>query len=84
MPHLGELAALVHEMSKAPVYALQYDYIDATTSYRGEAHPGSATSDAAWRIQRITISGDDLATEWADGSSAFSQVWDDRASLTYS
>ena len=84
MPHLGELAALVYEMSKTPQYALQYDYIDAATSYRGEAYPGSATSAAVWRIQRITITGDDIAIEWADGSDALNQVWDDRASLTYS
>lgn len=84
MPHLGELAALVYEMSKTPQFALQYDYIDATTSYRGEAYPGSATSSAVWRIQRITITGDDIAIEWADGSDALNQVWDDRASLTYS
>ena len=64
--------------------AMQYDYIDATTSYRGEAVPGTATSAALWRVQRITITGDDLVIEWADGSSDFTQIWDDRLSLTYS
>lgn len=64
--------------------AMQYDYIDATTSYRGEAVPGSLTSDPLWRVQRITITGDDLVIEWADGSSDFTQIWDDRLSLTYS
>lgn len=64
--------------------ALQYDYIDATTSYRGEAVPGSLTSDPLWRVQRITITGDDLVIEWADGSSDFTQIWDDRLTLTYS
>ena len=64
--------------------AMQYDYIDATTSYRGEAVPGTATSAALWRVQRITITGDDLVIEWADGSANFTKIWDDRLSLTYS
>lgn len=64
--------------------ALQYDYIDATTAYRGEAEPGALTSAAAWRIQRITITGDDVAIAWAGGSSVLTQIWDNRLSLSYS
>jgi len=66
------------------VPALQFDYIDDTTFYRGEAVPGTATSAALWRVQRITITGDDLVIEWADGSANFTKIWDDRLSLTYS
>ena len=84
MPHMGELAALLYEAQKVTQYAVQFDEVDATTSYRGEAYPGTATSAAGWRIQRLTITGADVAIEWADGNDAFAQVWDDRASLTYS
>jgi len=84
MPHFGELAALLYEASKVTEYASQYDYIDATTSYLGEALPGSAGSAAVWRIRKLTIAGSDVATTWADGNAAFSKIWDDRLSLSYS
>lgn len=77
----GRVAAIEAELMPK---ALQYDYIDATTAYRGEADPGALTSAAAWRVQRITITGDDVVIEWAAGSSAQTQIWDDRASLSYS
>ena len=84
----GDLTALTARVAALELAtmqtALQYDYIDATTSYRGEAVPGSLTSDPLWRVQRITITGDDLVIGWADGSSDFTQIWDDRLSLTYS
>ena len=50
--------------------------------YVGEASIGSATSSAVWRIRKIdNTSG--LILEWA-GAGAFNQIWDNRASLTYS
>lgn len=57
--------------------------------YKGEANPGSATSAAAWRIQLITITtdgggNDDIAVTWADGNANFDNIWDNRASLSYS
>ena len=84
MPHFGEMQSLLYEMSKPFVPAVEFDYVSATTSYHGEAAPGTATSTAAWRIKLITTTGDDLTVTWADGNSAFDNVWDDRASLTYS
>lgn len=83
MPHMGELLALVAEAMKEPVYALRFDSVDATTAYKGEAYPGTLDSDAGWRVQRMTFSGDDVTIKWASGG-AFSEVWDNRASLTYS
>lgn len=70
-------------------YATRIDQApDSTglTYYKGEAAVGSATSDAVWRIQRITLSdiSDDVIIQWADGDSNFNNVWDNRASLTYS
>lgn len=61
--------------------------IDNTTTagytYIGEASPGANTAggkaDTIWRISRITGSTGDIL--WAD--SKFTQVWDNRASLTY-
>jgi len=53
--------------------------------YIGEAPPGTATSEAKWRIRKITYSGtQQTAIEWADGVGTFSKVWDDRTSYSYS
>jgi hypothetical protein len=59
---------------------------DSTTAdvvYQGWASPGTATSDAGWKIKKMsTASG--LITTWADGNTLFDNVWDDIASLSYS
>lgn len=53
-----------------------------TIDYVGEAAIGSATSSAVWRIRRLDNTSD-LSMEWA-GTGIFDQVWDNRASLSYS
>lgn len=85
MPHLGELQSLVYELSKVPTYATNFDQYDATTGYLGEAIPGSSSADAVWRIKKLVFGTDgDVTTTFADGNAAFDNIWDDRASLTYS
>lgn len=66
-------------------YATAIDTVGSVI-YKGEANPGSDVAGAVWRIRRIsfTDNSQDVYVEWADGSSAFTQVWDDRLSLTYS
>jgi hypothetical protein len=54
----------------------------ATYTYIGHAVPGSVTSGGVWRIKRLTNS--DATVLWADGDGNFNNVWDDRASLSYS
>jgi len=59
--------------------------LDDTTTlnmiYIGEAVPGTATSAATWRIKRLNIATG-LIIEWAANGN-LTQVWDNRASLTY-
>lgn len=68
-------------------YATRYDQ-DASTptfAYLGKAAVGTATSAAAWQIQKLTFGVDgDVDITWADGDASFDNVWDDRASLSYS
>ncbi len=65
--------------------ALQLDEAAGSITYVGEASIGSATSAAVWRIKRLDESGDpELIILWADGNSNFDNVWDSRASLSYS
>lgn len=50
--------------------------------YVGEAAIGTATSAASWRIKKVdNTSG--IVLQWA-GTGLFDQVWDNRASLSYS
>jgi hypothetical protein len=58
------------------------DEADSTTTYICEAVPGTATSAAAWRVQRVSVSGTVTTIRYA-GTGAFNQVADNRASLTY-
>lgn len=79
------LAYEVATTSTAPPEGLnvELDVASATVSYIGEADPSAATSAAAWRVRRITKTGDDVSIRWADGDALFDNVWDDRASLSY-
>lgn len=64
-----------------------FDAENSTYSYFGEANWGVATSSASWRIMRLTYSGTNssvLTIEYADGDDEFDNVWDNRASLSYS
>jgi hypothetical protein len=63
---------------------LDYDGGDAPV-YVGEAAPGTATSAAGWKIKRLTYSGANLtAVEWADGDVQADNIYDNRASISYS
>jgi len=63
-------------------YLVLLDEVSATLSYMGEAIPGTATSAPSWRIRKIDTSSG-VSIEWAESSTAFSYIWDDRASYTY-
>jgi hypothetical protein len=63
----------------------QIDFIDDNHIYIGEANPGSSFSDSVWRIKYITILSDgDVSIVWADGNDSFDNVWNNRASYSYS
>lgn len=55
------------------------------TIYRGFALPGTLTNAPSWRMQRITIQADgDVSIVFADGNDNYDNIWDNRASLSYS
>lgn len=55
------------------------------TIYRGKALPGTTTGASAWRCERITIAADgDVSILFADGNDSYDNIWDNRASLSYS
>jgi hypothetical protein len=68
-----------------PTTAKRYDQVDATTAYLGDAAVGSGTASAVWRIQKLAFTtGGSVTITWANGASTFANVWDNRASLSYS
>lgn len=64
----------------------EIDFVGETTIYKGWSNPGTPTSSAIWRIQRIAFVGvdEDVVITWADGDGNFDNIWDDRLSLSYS
>jgi hypothetical protein len=67
----------------------EIDFVGDTVIYKGWAVPGALTSQAVWKIQRIEFVGadKDVVYTWAGVTSNeanYDQIWDDRASLTYS
>jgi hypothetical protein len=64
--------------------ALEYD-VSSNLIYHGRAAPGSATGAPSWQIKKFSYSGTNLtAVQYANGSSAFTAIWDNRATLGYS
>lgn len=68
-------------------YTLAFDYDGSgNLVYLGRAAPGTAKSAAGWQIQRLPVDGLNNTTDcqFANGVTAFDQVWNNRASLSYS
>ena len=59
------------------------DTTTASVTYVGKAAIGTATSAASWQVQKIDETTG-LVITWADGDADFNNIWDNRASLTYS
>lgn len=78
----GRVALSVFDTSGAGV--TKVDEVDSSTTYVGWAASGTASSSASWKIQKISVSGTVTTIEWADGNQLFDNVWDNRASLSYS
>lgn len=78
----GRIALSVSDTTGAGV--VKVDEPNSSTTYVGWAAPGTATSAASWRIQKIAVSGTVTTITWADGDQSFDNIWDNRASLTYS
>lgn len=66
-------------------YITQYDDAGSSIIYIGKALPGSSTASASWQIQRMDESSTpDFNVKFADGTAAFTKIWDNRATYSYS
>lgn len=63
--------------------AVRFDDSAHPIAYLGHAPVGTLPSSAGWRISRFDFTSGAIQT-WADGNDHFDNVWDARASLSYS
>jgi hypothetical protein len=76
----------LHDSESLPqVTQLDYD-ASGNVIYAGVAPIGSSTSQAVWQIRKFTYSagGNLLNCLWANGSSSFNNIWNNRTALAYS
>lgn len=65
-------------------YALQLDASAAPLYYVGQAAVGSSFSSSVWQIFQLDTTGGGISILYANGSPTFTNVWNARASLSYS
>jgi len=67
------------------LYALKTDDSSSGTTYVGEATTGSLGTSTVWRIKKIVDTGGTaLDLTWAGGSATFTNMWNNRGTLSYS
>lgn len=72
-------------LTQSPATALRFDVVDTTTSYLGKAAIGTLGSSGTWQVRRLTFTaGGGVTLEYADGDGNYDNIWDNRASLSYS
>jgi hypothetical protein len=82
--NLAEVESTTLALKAAPpMFITRVDEASSTITYVGEANPGTATSGAFWRIYKLDETSGLIKT-YADGNFNFDNVWDNRASLSYS
>lgn len=76
---------VVGTSAEEAMYSRKVDMVSDSELYKGEALPGTLSSAGSWRICKITFAVDgDINLTWADGTDAFTKVWDSRLVYTYS
>jgi hypothetical protein len=60
------------------------DEVNKNLSYFGFAAIGSSQSAAVWKISRLQKTGTVTLLQYADGDELFDNIWNNRASLSYS
>jgi hypothetical protein len=60
------------------------DEVSKNLSYFGFAAIGSSQAAAVWKITRLQKTGNVTLLQYADGNESFDNIWNNRASLSYS
>lgn len=64
-------------------YTKRVDEYSVDILYVGAAEPGSSESAPVWQIFQADFSGNFVVKKYADGTSAFTKIWTDRLTYTY-
>lgn len=81
----GSYQDFIDSVGQEMAQARRTDFVTESLIYKGWAVCGASESNPVWRIQRIVIASDDDTQEtWADGNSAYDNVWNNRGTYTYS
>jgi len=56
--------------------------VQGNDTYIGYALPNTLESTTNWKIKKVN-SVNPISIKWADGSTLYNKVWDDRATYTY-
>lgn len=75
---------LLRQLTLGHPIAMRVDEPSSTVTYIGKANVATSNASATWQIFKITVSGTVTSFTWADGDSNYDNVWNDRASLSYS
>lgn len=70
------------KLSNPSIFKLAYDGSD-NLEYVGTASPNSATSEAKWKIMKMTYTGSNMQDVLYADNGNFTQIWDNRAALSY-
>lgn len=74
---------IITATSQSPRRVTLVDEVSGNLTYIGIAKLGTADATPGWQILRIQKTGALTSLQYADGNARFDNVWDDRASLTY-
>ena len=77
------MAEIIQTTTQSPKRVTAIDEASGNLTYIGFAKLGSATSSAVWQIFRVQKTGSTTLIQYADGDTRYNNIWDDRASLTY-
>jgi len=75
------MAYLVTSLS--PTKAIAIDDVGGGVTYIGLAKVGTDTGEEKWQIRRLTKTGTETLSEFADSDDRYDNEWDNRASLVY-
>ena len=71
-------------VTQTPRFKHITDNSSASVQYFGYADPGTGTGEALWLITKQTVSETIITLEFANGSTEFTNIWDNRATYDYS
>lgn len=77
------MAAIVATTATLPTRTLAIDDLGGTV-YIGIARVAASGAQAVWQIRKIVTIGAETRFYFADGDDRYNNVWDNRASLSYS